>query len=87
MAKNIYILGKVRDLLDYMAMHTLYFFLYLSYCVEIWGDTYVNTIKPPYLLQKKVTQRIHIHVKSRGQTNNLFIKFKLLKDLVKLQTK
>lgn len=38
MAKNIYILGKVRDLLDYKAMHTLYFFLYLSYCVEIWGE-------------------------------------------------
>lgn len=87
MAKNIYILGKVRDLLDYKAMHTLYFFLYLSYCVEIWGDTCVNTIKPPYLLQKKVTQRIHIHVKYRGQTNHLFIKLKLLKDLVKLQTK
>lgn len=41
MAKNIYILGKVRDLLDYKAMHTLYFFLYLSYCVEIWGGLHM----------------------------------------------
>lgn len=41
MAKNIYILAKVRDLLDYKAMHTLYFFLYLSYYVEIWGGLHM----------------------------------------------
>lgn len=90
MVKNIYILGNVRDILDYKAMRILYFsliFPYLSYCAEVWGNTYATYIHPLYLLQKKVVRMVH-NVKYREHTNNLFIKSKLLKfeDLVKLQT-
>lgn len=90
MVKNIYILGNVRDLLDYKTMRILYFslfFSYFSYCIEVWGNTYENTIKPLNLLQKKVIRMIH-NVKYREHTNKLFIKSKLLKlgDLVKLRT-
>ncbi len=42
MPKNISVLSKAKYVLDYKAMRILYCSLimpYLSYCIEVWGNT------------------------------------------------
>lgn len=84
---KIFIFWAMSEIYDYMAMHISYFSLIfpcLSYCAEVWGNTYASNIKPLYLIQKKVVRMVR-NVKYREHTSNLFIKSNLLKleDLVK----
>ena len=89
-AKSLAIMYKVKYLLDETALLTIYTSLilpYLNYCVEIWGNTYSTNLKGVTVLQKRAV-RIIGKVEYRSHTNNLFIRFKLLKfhDIVKLNT-
>ena len=60
---------------------------YISYCVEVWGNTYKTSTTPVFLLQKRAI-RIVNKATYREPTNQLFIKLKALKfkDLVDLKT-
>lgn len=77
-------------MLDYKALRTLYCALvlpYISYCVEVWGNTYQSNTKSLFLLQKRVILII-FKTDYREHTNILFFCSKLLKfkELVELQT-
>ena len=90
MSKSIFILNKVKHVLDCDSMRLLYCSLispYLSYCAEVWGNTYVTTLKPLYMLQKRAIRIVH-KAHFREHTNRLFIKSRVLKleAVVKLQT-
>lgn len=72
------------------ALYILYSSLitpYLTYGIEIWGNTYKVRTTPVFLLQKKVI-RIITHSSYNSPTNPLFIQLKTLKfyDLVDLYT-
>lgn len=61
-SKNIFILNKVKYVLDCKTMRMLYCSLiqpYLSYCAEVWGNTYMSNIMPLLLLQKRAIRIIH----------------------------
>ena len=82
-------MGKCRYLLDQQALLILYYSLilpYLSYCTEIWGNTYSSHLETVFKLQKKAIRIVH-NVDFRDHTNTLFIKSNLLKleDLIKLK--
>ena len=55
----------------------------MSYCCEVWGNTYKSNIDCLYLLQKKVV--IVCGVGYRDHTNELFSELRILKliDIVK----
>ena len=63
------------------------FLPYMSYCCEVWGNTYKSNIECMYLLQKKVV-RIVCGVGYREHTNELFSELRILKliDIVKLRS-
>ena len=89
-SKNIFVMNKVKHILDYRTMQMLYCSLilsYFSYCVEVWGNTYTTNIKPLVILQKRAIRVIH-KVEAREHTNGLFIKSRLMTciDIVELQT-
>ena len=55
LAKSIGIIYKVGDLLNNKCLRILYFSLimpYMSYCVEVWGNTCRTYIDPIIKLQK-----------------------------------
>ena len=57
LSKSIAIIHKAKHLLDRRSGMILYFSLflpYLSYCCEVWGNTYSSNIKNVYILQKKL---------------------------------
>ena len=90
MAKSIFILNKAKYVLQSRAMRMLHCTLilpYISYCVEIWGNTYKSNTKPLYILQKRAIRIIH-KADYREHTNMLFVSSGLLKwqELVQLQT-
>ena len=89
-AKSLSIMYKVKYLLDEAALLTIYSSLvlpYLTYCVEIWGNTYLTNLKSIIILQKRAV-RIIGKAEVNSHTNPLFFKFRLLKmlDIVKLNT-
>lgn len=89
-SKSLAIMNRVKHVLDYHALHTLYCSLilpYLTYCVEVWGNNYKTSIQSLFHLQKKVIRIIH-KAGYLDHTNPLFLKSKLLKmyDLVNLYT-
>jgi len=60
-SKVIAILCKIKTSVNQKALYILYnslIFPYLSYCVEIWGNTYKTIIQPIFLLQKKAIRVI-----------------------------
>merc|ERR1712035_19378 len=93
MAKSIAILYKAKDVLSQNALITLYYSLiapYMTYCIEVWGNTYKTNTNPIFLLQKKAI-RIISKKPFREPTNPLFIclkilKFKDLVDYITIQT-
>ena len=89
-SKSIAILYKMKHIVNKNSLYILYCSLilpYLTYCVEVWGNTYKTTTKPIYMLQKKAIRIIN-HSDYLSPTNPLFIKTKALKfeDLVELNT-
>ena len=65
---------KASKLINYEGMVTLYcslFLPYLTYCCEIWGNTYATNVNCIYVIQKKVVRIIH-HEERLAHTNCLF---------------
>lgn len=88
--QNIFVLNKVKEVLNKETMKILYSSLivpYFIYCIEVWGNTYQINIKPLSILQKRAIRIIH-KVNYREHTSKLFAKSRILKleDLVKFQT-
>lgn len=89
-ARSIGIMGKTRHILNQKTLHTLYCALivpFLSYCVEVWGNTYKSTLCRICTLQKRVMRIVH-NTEYREHTNNLFLKSHTLKfpELVNFKT-
>ena len=90
LSKTIAIMNRTKYILDKNARLILYYSLflpYMSYCCEVWGNTYKSNIECMYLLQKKVV-RIVCGVGYREHTNELFSELRILKliDIVKLRS-
>lgn len=90
LAKTIAILNKTRYILNNKSLYILYNTLivpYLSYCVEIWGNTYKTNLQSLCTLQKRAIRIIN-NVGYLEHTNSLFLKSYILKfiDLVKFKT-
>ena len=90
LAKTVVILYRVRYLLNRSALFILYcslFLPYLTYCAEIWGNTYKSNIQCIFLLQKKIV-RIVYGANFKDHTDVIFQDLNFLKfyDLVKLKT-
>ena len=90
MSKSIGILAKTKYILNLKALHTLYCTLilpYLSYCVEVWGNTYKSSLKKLCTLQKRSIRIIH-NVGYLDHTNSLFLQSHILKftDLVNFRS-
>ena len=80
-SKSIGILYKTKDVLDIQALRTLYQSLvepYMSYCCEIWGNTYTSRLRKLSLLQKKAI-RIIYSLDYHGHTSVFFHCSKILK--------
>ena len=60
---------------------------YMSYCVEVWGNTYKSNIQTIIIMQKRAIRLIN-QEGYRAHTNPLFIKTQAIKfqDLVKFKT-
>ena len=89
-ARSIGVLYKAKQILNYNSLYTLYNTLvqpYLTYCVEVWGNTYQSNLQPIVIIQKKALRIIH-KVGYRDHTNGLFLRSKILKfvDLVDFKT-
>ena len=87
-AKNVFLLNRVKYILKYDSMLSLYNTLilpYLTYCCEIWGNTYGTRLKGLVIIQKKAIRLIH-GAGYRDHTNMLFLEARALKltDLVKM---
>lgn len=90
LARSIAVIGKTRQILDQKSLHTLYYSLvlpYLSYCVEVWGNTYRSNLQQLHILQKRAIRIIN-NAGYRDHTNNLFLKAHALKfmDLIEFRT-
>ena len=89
-SKSLAILNKAKELLNKASLSMLYcsFILpYMTYCVEVWGNTYKTNTYPIFILQKRAIRIIH-KTTYREPTNPLFIKLKILKfkDLIDYKT-
>ena len=90
LSKCIAIIYKAKQLLDKESLVMLYdslFVPYLTYCSEIWGNTYKTNINCVYLLQKKVLRSV-CNVDYRYHSNVLFKELRILKlfDSIELKT-
>ena len=68
------------------SVFTMYTRVYLTYCAEIWGNTYKSNTQCIFLLQKKIV-RIVYGANFRDHTDVIFQDLNFLKfyDLVKLK--
>ena len=90
MSKTTAIIYRSREILNQNSLYLLYCSLiipYMTYCVEIWGNTYRTNLNPIFILQKRVIRTIK-KVDYYEPTNPLFINLFTLKfwDIVDLQT-
>ena len=90
LSKTLSIIYKASKLINYEGMLTLYCSLFLpclTYCCEIWGNTYATNVNCIYVIQKKVVRIIH-HEKRLAHTNCLYKQMHSLKfqDLVNYRT-
>lgn len=88
--RNIAILNKAKQFLDHNSLWILYCSLvspYLSYCAEVWGNNYKNTIHSLFIFQKRAI-RIIQKAGYQDHTNTLLLQSEILKfaDLVDFQT-
>ena len=89
-SKSIAILHKTKHILDQRSLHMLYSSLitpYLTYCAELWGNTYKTNTNCIVLLQKRAIRIVngvdYIHPTNLLFANSRSLKFK---DLVELKT-
>ena len=90
LSKTIGIMYRASTFLNQSSLFTLYcslFLPYMTYCLEIWGNTYKSNTLCIFILQKKVL-RIIIGANRYDHTNCIFYNLRILKfyDLVKLRT-
>ena len=83
-------LYRIKDKVDTNVLLLLYNTLvlpHLSYCIEIWGNTYESRLREISMLQKRIIRIIGC-VKLKDHTGHLFKKFGILKvkDLVRFKT-
>ena len=88
--KCISIMGKSRYFLNHKSLHTVYCSLvlpYITYCLEVWGNTYSSNLQCLIVQQKRAIRIVH-NAGYRESTNALFLKSKTLKlnDLIKLKS-
>ena len=72
---------KASKLINTAGMYTLYcslFHPYLSYCNEIWGNTYPSNVKCLFTLQKKAI-RLICNADKLAHTNAMFKDMSILK--------
>ena len=65
LSKTVGILYRIRHLLNRSALFILYcslFLPYLTYCAEIWGNTYKSNTQCIFLLQKKIVRTFMVHI-------------------------
>ena len=84
------IMYKASKLINTTGMYTLYcslFHPYLSYCNEIWGNTYTSNVKCLFTLQKKAI-RLICNADRLAHTNAMFKDMSILKlsEFVKYKT-
>ena len=75
LSRSLAIIYKASQYLDKKSLYTLYcslFLPYMSYCLEVWGNTYVTNMMPIYSLQKKA---VHIICKFTKLTLNILISY------------
>ena len=75
------IMYKASKLINTTGMYTLYcslFHPYLSYCNEIWGNTYTSNVKCLFTLQKKAI-RLICNADRLAHTNAMFKDMSILK--------
>ena len=80
---------KVKFLLQKEALCMLYnslFQPYLTYCTEVWANTYKTKLKAISVIQKKAI-RVVCKVSNRSHTNELFKELNILKFLDLLEYK
>ena len=85
-SRGIGVLSKVRYYVNRNILHQLYYsiiYILLTYSLSIWGNTYLSTLKPLIILQKRAI-RIITFSKSDEQSEPLFKELEILKltDLV-----
>ena len=90
MSKNLSVMHIVKWLLNESALYMIYCTLvlpYISYCCEIWGNTYKTRIQPLYIIQKRA-MRICNHLEYISHSKPVFFKLKsiMIDDLVKFKS-
>lgn len=79
-APKVGIISRIRHYLPKSALILIYNSLilpHLSYCIEIWGNTYTSYLNPLYVLQKKIVRLINFE-NYRAPTSPLFKKLEIL---------
>ena len=89
-ARVLGVMYKIKHIVDKKVLIMIYNTLilpYLSYCSEIWGNTYESRLHDLIVLQKRAI-RIIGDIGFRDHTTKVFKKFKCLKlvDIIRLQT-
>ena len=90
LSKTIGIIYRASNFFNQSSLFTLYcslFLPYMTYCLEIWGNTYKSNTLCICIAQKKVL-RIVMGANRYDHTNDIFFNLRILKfyDLVKLRT-
>ena len=88
--KNISVLYKFKHIFDHNALRILYCSLilpYLTYCVEVWGNSFKSHLAKIEIIQKRAV-RIICGARHLEHTSKLFGDLKLLKftDIIKHRT-
>ena len=87
--RSVGILSKIRHYVPFAILSQLYYtliFPYLSYAATTWGNTYLSTLKPLTILQKKAV-RLICFAEFNEHSSPLFFKLGVLKlsDIIFLQ--
>ena len=90
LSKTICIMYRASTFLHQSSLFTLYcslFLPYMTYCLEMWGNTYKSNTLCIFILQKKVL-RIVIGANRYDHTNYILYNLRILNlyDLVNLRT-
>ena len=89
-SKNVYIIYTLKYILDKAVLFTLYNTLvlpYMTYCCEVWGNTYRSTLDFLFLLQKKVLRTV-VKADFLSHTKPIFYDLQTLNiyDIIELKT-
>ena len=80
-AKNVSVINRVKHVLTSSALYSLYCTLVmhcLSYCCEVWGNTYKTRIQSLFILQKRAIRIICLNTNYKCHTKPLFYQLRSL---------